>query len=240
MQAFFDADVIDVELLYENAILAGNFQQAAKINTRYILSESNSATEGMQMLKEWSWCKLDKRNIKDLGSRQRIRLSTFPPISTIEYVWNTILRRWRWVWLIEYLDFNKAAVVSELQAKFDYKPSPYKHYESVFTRLYQGFILPEKFGVDKRKVHFSRLIISKQMTRDEALEGLKGIPYSSEEALEADKTYFVKKMGCTRAQLDEYIRRPRRPHTDFASESRFFDACIRLQSLLAAGNERQG
>jgi hypothetical protein len=240
MQAFFDADVIDVELLYDNAMLAVNFQQAAKISTRYILSGSNNATEGMHMPKEWSWCKMDKRNIKDLGSRQQIRLRTFPAISTVEYVWNTIVRRRRWVWFLDYLDFNKAEALAELQAKFDYKPYPYKHYESVFTRLYQGYILPEKFGVDKRKLHFSSLIISKQMTREEGLKGLECIPYASEEALEADKTYFVKKMGWTRAQLDEYIRRPRRSHTDFASESRLFDACTRLRQLLTGSKGRQG
>jgi N-acetyl sugar amidotransferase len=240
MQAFFDADVIDVELLYDNAMLAVNFQQATKINTRYILSGSNNATEGMYLPKAWAWCKMDKRNIKDLGSRQRIRLRTFPAIGTVGYVWNTIVRRRRWVWFLDYLDFNKAEVLAELQAKFDYKPYPYKHYESVFTRFYQGYILPEKFGVDKRKLHFSSLIISNQMTREEALEGLRGIPYSSEKALEADKTYFLKKMGWTRVQLDEYIRRPRRPHTDFASESQLFDACTRFRKLLTGSKGRQG
>jgi N-acetyl sugar amidotransferase len=239
MQAFFDADVIDVELLYDNAMLAVNFQQATKINTRYILSGSNNSSEGMQMPKDWSWCKMDKRNIKDLGARQHIRLRTFPAIGTVEYVWNTIVRRRRWVWFPDYVDSNKAEVIAELQAKFDYKPYPYKHYESVFTRLYQGYILPEKFGVDKRKLHFSSLIVSNQLTREEALEGLKGIPYLSEEALEADKTYFVKKMGWTKAQLDDYIRRPRRPHTDFASELNLFNACIRLRKILTGSKGRQ-
>lgn len=240
MQAFFDADVIDVELLYDNAMLAVNFQQATKINTRYILSGANNATEGMGLPKAWAWCKMDKRNIKDLGSRQRIRLRTFPAIGTIEYVWNIIVRRRRWVWFLDYLDFNKAEALAELQAKFDYKPYPYKHYESVFTRFYQGFILPEKFGVDKRKLHFSNLIMSNQMTREEALEGLRGIPYASEAALEADKTYFLKKMGWTRAQLDEYIRRPRRSHADFASEAQLFYACTRLRKLLTGSKGRQG
>jgi len=239
MQAFFDADVIDVELLYDNAMFAVNFQQAAKINTRYILSGSNNATEGMQMPKAWSWCKMDKRNIKDLGSRQRIRLSTFPAIGTVQFVWNTIVRRRRWVWFLDYLDFNKAEAVTELQAKFDYKPYPYKHYESVFTRFYQGYILPEKFGVDKRKLHFSSLIVSNQMTREEAIERLKSLPYSSKEALEADKAYFVKKMAWTRSQLDEYIRRPARPHADFASESQLFDACVRLRVLLTGRKGRK-
>jgi len=240
MQAFFDADVIDIELLYDNAMLAVNYRQAMRIGTRYILSGTNNATEGMRMPAEWSWCKLDKRNIKALGATEGIRLKTFPAIGTLGYVWYSIVRRLRWVWLLDYLGYNKSAALAELQSSFGYKPYPYKHYESVFTRFYQGFILPRKFGVDKRRLHFSSMIVSGQMTREQALEGLEGIPYPSEDALEADKTYFVKKMGWTRSQLDDYIQRPPRPHTNHASESRLFEACVRARKLLTGSAGRQG
>jgi len=240
MQAFFDADVIDIELLYDNAMLAVNCQQAHRIGTRSILSGTNHATEGLRMPSDWYWCKLDRRNIRALGARNGIRLKTFPAIGTARYVWSTVVRRLCWVWFLDYLDYNKSQAVAELQAGFAYKPYPYKHYESVFTRFYQGYILPEKFGVDKRRVHFSSLIISNQMTREQAMEGLKGMPYPSEEALEADKTYFVKKMGWTRAQLDDYIRRPAKAHSDFPSESGLFDACVRLRKMLTGSGDRQG
>jgi N-acetyl sugar amidotransferase len=240
MQAFFDADVIDVELLYDNAMLAVNIRQARRIGVRSIVSGSNSATEGLRMPADWSWCKLDKRNIRALGAREGIRLRTFPAIGTLDYAWNTVIRRLRWIWFLDYLDYNKSEAVAELQAQFGYKPYPYKHYESVFTRFYQGYILPEKFGVDKRKVHFSSLIVSGQMTRREAIEGLVGIPYPSAEALEADKAYFVKKMGWTRSQLDDYIRRPAKPHSEFGSEVGLFDACIRIRKLLTGNASRVG
>ena len=240
MQAFFDADVIDVELLYDNAMLAVNCRQAMRLGTRYILSGTNNATEVMRMPAEWSWCKLDKRNIKALGATEGIRLRTFPAIGTLGYVWYTAVRRLRWVWFLDYLDYNKSAALAELQSACGYKPYPYKHYESVFTRFYQGYILPQKFGVDKRRLHFSSMIVSGQMTREQALEGLEGIPYPSEDALEADKTYFVKKMGWTRSQLDDYIQRPPRPHTNHASESRLFEACVRARKLLTGSAGRQG
>jgi len=240
MQAFFDADVIDIELLYDNAMLAVNCQQAHRIGTRAILSGTNHATEGLRMPSDWYWCKLDRRNIRALGARNGIRLKTFPAIGTARYVWSTVVRRLCWVWFLDYLDYNKSEAIAELQAGFAYKPYPYKHYESVFTRFYQGYILPEKFGVDKRRVHFSSLIISNQMTREQAMEGLKGMPYPSEEALEADKTYFVKKMGWTRAQLDDYIRRPAKAHSDFPSESGLFDACVRIRKMLTGSGGRQG
>jgi N-acetyl sugar amidotransferase len=240
MQAFFDADVIDVELLYDNAMLAVNCRQAMRIGTRHILSGMNSATEGIRMPAEWSWCKFDKRNIKALGAAEGIRLRTFPAIGTLGHVWYTVVRRLRWEWFLDFIDFNKLAALEELQSSFGYKPYPYKHYESVFTRFYQGYILPEKFGVDKRRVHFSSLIVSGQMTREQALEGLRGIPYSSEDALEADKAYFVKKMGWNRVQLDEYIRRPPRSHAAYASESGLFEACVRARKWLTGSAGRRG
>lgn len=233
MQGFFDADVIDIELLYDNAMLAVNYQQALRHQTRFMLSGTNSVTEGMTMPREWSWCKMDKRNIVHLGNRNGVRMRTFPSISTLGHIWNGSVRRREWVWYLDYLPYNKAAAVEELQKHYSYKPYPYKHYESIFTRFYQGYILPEKFGVDKRRLHLSSLIISGQMTRGEAVEVIKGIPYASKEALEADKLYFLKKMGWTITQLDDYIQRPSKPHDDYRSEAWFFNLCRNLRDRLA-------
>jgi len=233
MQGFFDADVIDIELLYDNAMLAVNYKLAARHKTKFILSGSNRVTEGMTMPREWSWCKMDKRNILHLGHRSGVRLRTFPAISSLGYIWNSAIRGRKWIWYLDYLQYKKDLAVKTLQEKFGYKPYPYKHYESVFTRFYQGFILPEKFGVDKRRVHLSSLIMSGQITRDEALQMLVGIPYASEDALEADKVYFVKKMGWTPSQLAEYIRRPGRPHDNYQSEAWFFELCRGLRDRFA-------
>jgi len=109
-----------------------------------------------------------------------------------------------------------------LQRDYGYKPYPYKHYESIFTRFYQGYILPRKFGVDKRRVHLSSLIIGGEMSRDEALTMVAGIPYPSQQDLDADIAYFLKKMNWTKAQLDAYISRPGQPHDRYGSEAVMF------------------
>jgi N-acetyl sugar amidotransferase len=223
MQAFFDSDVIDVELLYDNAMLAVNFQQAARYNVNYILTGSNLATEGMRIPESWNWFKYDKRNIKAIARHfGRVRIKTFPAIGTFGRMWHEAIRRRRWIAFLNYLPYNKAEALVVLQRDYGYKPYLYKHYESVFTRFYQGYILPAKFGVDKRRFHLSALIMSKQMTRDDALQALCGIPYASERALAEDKEYFLKKMGWTREQLDDYIHRPPQPHTNYASEKRLY------------------
>lgn len=229
MQAFFDADVIDIELLYDNAMLAVNYQLAQKYNTRYILSGSNQLTEGMRMPHNWNWLKFDKKNIKAIGHLfQHIKINTFPAIGTLHYIYYTFIRQIQWVPFLDYVSYNKREAQIALQQKVDYKPYPYKHYESIFTRFYQGFLLPKKFGVDKRKIHFSTLIVSGQMTRHDALLDLEKIPYTSEHVLEEDKAYFLKKMKWTPEDLENYLGRASKRHDEYPCEKPFYNFCFKI------------
>lgn len=224
MQAFFDAGVIDVELLYDNAMLAVNYQQAHKQGVHYMLSGANMATEGMPMAKGWNWFKMDKRNIYAIARTfGRVRIETFPALGILDYLYYECVGRIHWLQFLDFLPFNKFEALTELEAHFGYKRYPFKHYESVFTRFYQGYILPRKFGVDKRLLHLSTLIVSGQMTRDEALKGLAGIPYPSEREQEEDIAYFLKKMGWSRQELADYLARPEVPHDAYPSEKPLWD-----------------
>lgn len=229
MQAFFDADVIDVELLYDNAMLAVNYQQAAKYNIKFILSGANQATEGMKMPREWNWLKFDKRHIKALAKRGGVsQLETFPTIGTLDFIWFEFVRKIHWATFLDYFNFNKNAAMEILQRDYGYKPYPYKHYESIFTRFYQGYILPNKFLVDKRRLHLSTLIVSGQMNRDDALKDLKGVPYPSMEALEEDKRYFLKKMGWSQEKLSSYIVGAPVKHSEYPSEKPVWDYLLSI------------
>jgi N-acetyl sugar amidotransferase len=228
MQAFFDADVIDLELLYDNAMLAVNYRQAARAGLRNILSGTNRATEGLEIPSTWTWNKFDRRNILALAQRGGVSLRTFPSIGTFGAAWYLLARRTKWVWFLDYLPYRKADAIEVLQRDFGYKPYPYKHYESIFTRFYQGYILPRKFGIDKRRVHLSTLVISGELTRAEAVALMQSIPYPCQEDLETDIAYFLKKMNWTRAQLDDYLARPPQPHDRYGSEAATFRTCLAL------------
>ncbi|MBT5632665.1 MAG: N-acetyl sugar amidotransferase [Nitrospina sp.] len=235
MQAFFDADVIDVELLYDNAMLAVNYQQSAEHGIKYILAGSNQATEGMRLPKGWTWLKFDKRNIKSIGNRfGNTRLKTFPSIGTLEFVYYEFVRKIRWIPFLDNFEYNKLEATDILKHEFGYKPYPFKHYESIFTRFFQGYILPNKFKVDKRRVHLGTLVTSGQMTREQAISGLEGIAYPSERALEDDKIYFTKKMGWTLQKLQDYINRPPKHHAVYPSEKMFWDALIKTYRTFKA------
>lgn len=226
MEAFFAADVIDVELLYDNACLAVNFEAAGRHGMKHILAGTNVATEGMRMPPGWNWLKYDKRNIKAISKRfGGPSLRTFPSVGTLDFV-RFHLSGIRWISFLDLFDYRKRDALQSLQGRFGYKPYPFKHYESVFTRFYQGFILPTKFGIDKRRLHLSTLVMNGEMTRDEAFAALEGIPYESEKLLRADTTYFLKKMGWNREKLDEYLARPGKPHDAYPTEKPLWDRAL--------------
>lgn len=230
MQAFFDADVIDVELLYDNAMLAVNYQMAAKNQLKYILAGTNQSTEGMEMPSDWNWYKKDKKNLKAIASKfGGVKLASFPSIDTLSYNWYHRIKGIEWNSFLDYVEYNKEACIQNLEKNYGYKRYPYKHYESVFTRFYQGYILPEKFGVDKRRIHLSTLIISGQMEREEALTQLKQIPYPSEQELEEDKSYFLKKMGWDKKDLESYLKRERVEHSKYGSEMSYLSVLSRTK-----------
>jgi N-acetyl sugar amidotransferase len=236
MQAFFDADVVDVELLYDNAMYAVNYQQAAKHKVKHILAGTNQATEGMHVPDEWNWFKFDKRNIKSIGKRfGDIRLNTFPSLGTIEFIYYEFIKKIRWVPFLDNFEYNKLETIETLKQEFGFKSYPFKHYESIFTRFYQGYILPNKFKIDKRRVHLGALVISGQMTREQALSGIDGIAYPSERSLEDDKIYFSKKMGWTLQQLQDYINRPPKAHLEYPSERFLWNGLAKIYKTCIAG-----
>ena len=228
MQSFFDADVLDVELLYDNAMLAVNYNQAKKYGIKYILAGSNNVTEGLAIPNGWNWFKYDRKNIKSIARKfGNIKLKTFPSIGTLGYIWNKVFCGINWVPFLDYQEYNKFEAIEVLKRDYNFKPYPFKHYESIFTRFYQGYILPEKFGVDKRRVHLSTLIIAGQISREEALKEIIGIPYDSTQSLNDDKLYFLKKMNWTINQLNEYISRPEKSHLLYPSEKHLWDFLLK-------------
>lgn len=233
MQSFFDSDVVDVELLYDNAMLATNYNLAKKFGVKYILGGTNVATEGMKMPSNWNWFKYDKKNIKNIAKRfGNHKLVTFPSIGIWEYLHCEYFLRIKWVSFLDYLEYNKNEAINSLSANFKYKPYPYKHYESVFTRFYQGYILPKKFGIDKRKLHLSTLVVNGILDRDDGLNDLKKIPYPSQEELNSDIDYFLKKMQWEKNDLKKYLDRKRIEHNFYPSSKFLWESLKKINKVL--------
>lgn len=233
MQAFFDSDVIDIELLYDNAMLAVNYQQAHAHSIKYILAGTNQATEGMEIPPTWNWFKFDKKNIKAIAEKfGQTKLNSFPSIGTMDVIYYENFRRTKWISFLDYIHYQKSEALDILEKNFSYKRYPYKHYESIFTRFYQGYILPAKFRVDKRRVHLSTLIISGQLKRSEALIDLEKSPYPDAESLENDIQYFLKKMQWTQEELSSYLRRPPIKHSEYSSEKALWEQMMSKKQFI--------
>tara|TARA_B100001123_G_C14561183_1_gene730332 strand:- start:65 stop:490 length:426 start_codon:yes stop_codon:yes gene_type:complete len=129
------------------------------------------------------------------------------------------------------MPYNRDEAISELEEKCGYRPYGRKHGESLFTRFFQNYYLPEKFGFDKRRPHLSSLIVSGQMTREEAMAELEEPLYTNEE-LELDKEFFCKKLGISTDELAFYMSQPNKHYTDYANWDAYYSGMKRVQAGL--------
>lgn len=215
-RAYLRAGVIDIEALTDHAIAATLFQVARKFKVRYILSGEHFATEG-QLPSAWIHNKLDHLNILGIHMRfGEIPIPSFPLMSYYRYRWGQGGKAPVSIPILNYVPYQKEAVKQRLRAELGWQDYGGKHHESVFTRFYQSYILPKKFGVDKRKSHLSTLICAGQLSRAEALEEL-GKPICPPELLEKDKRFVLKKLGFTEEEFDYYMEQPPVPHLAYPS-----------------------
>lgn len=222
LQAFLQSDVVDIELLYDNAMLSVNYRLANRFGIKWILGGMNTSTEGVRMPLNWSWFKFDTLNIKDILKKNGCNnWTSFPFISPIDFLYYKKIKEIKWVSLLDTIDYDKEATLSLLEGKYGYKRYPYKHYESILTRFYQAEILTKKFKIDKRHVHLSSLIKSNQITRNEAIVTLKKPPYENEFERLRDRKYFMKKMNWTMFDLDSYLERPPVNHDHYRTYTNY-------------------
>ncbi len=227
--AYFRASVLDIEVPTDQLIVATLYKIAKENSIKYILSGNNFRTEFM--LPE-SWClrrKLDRTNLTNIHKAYgEVRLKKFPKIGVKE-LYRYKRQGIRLVTFFDKIDFNLIEVKKMLKKELNWNDYAGKHFESIFTRFYQGYILPKKFNIDKRKAHLSSLICSKQMTREEALEELNKPTYD-EEVQKQDKEYVLKKWGISEDEFEEVMRKPVVSHDEFGYDKT--PVSIRLMNKL--------
>lgn len=229
--AFLRASTPDSEIPTDHAIVSVLYQQAKQHGVRFILSGCNVRTES-HLPPSWSRGHSDWRYIKELQKQFGTRpLKTFPHRGMVDLVWDT--RTIQWIDILNYLDYKKADALRVLQDELGWQYYGGKHYESIYTRFYQGYILPKKFGFDKRKMHLSSLICSGEITRAEALAELEKPTYP--EAMQAeDREYVIKKLGITEADFDDIMSAQPKRFQDYRSyeNSRFVRLARRVRAAL--------
>ncbi|MBT9585554.1 N-acetyl sugar amidotransferase [bacterium] len=215
--AYLRASVVDIEVLTDHAILAILFRQAVERKVKYIINGCNVQTENIL---PWSWVhpKGDHVNIRAIHKAySKVPLKTFPLLDFKLKSYGDRFKPVKHLPILNYLDYNKEEVKSQITEQLGWCDYGGKHYESVWTRFYQGYILPKKFRIDKRKSHLSSLIFDGQLTKEAAQRELE-TPIYDPTQFNLDYDFVLKKLELTQSQFEEIMRQPRRSHYEFDYE----------------------
>jgi N-acetyl sugar amidotransferase len=216
--AFFKAQVPHVDTPQDHAIFAALYNFAAKNRFKYVLTGANYATECVREPLEWHYHASDLRQIKDIHRRFGQRpLNTFPLADIFKFkLYYRFIKRVRVVKPLNYVRYNKEEAMQELIERFGWQKYAHKHYESRFTRFYEGYWLPKKFGYDKRRAHFSSVILTNQMSREEALKRIAQPAYD-ERTMAQDFEYVAVKLDLTVPELQKIMDGENKTYRDYKS-----------------------
>lgn len=231
--AFFKAGVPHLDTPQDHAFFAGLYNFAARNEAKYILTGANYSTECVREPLEWHYHASDLRQLKDIHRRFGTRpLKKFPLAGIFKFkIYYRFVKGVQVVKPLNYVPYVKEAAMQELIDRFGWQRYAHKHYESRFTRFYEGFWLPTRFGYDKRRAHFSSLILTGQLSRQEALERVARPAYD-EETVAQDFEYIATKLGLTVPELRGLLEAPRRTYRDYKNDMAPIELGTRVLRLL--------
>ncbi|MBD3814018.1 MAG: N-acetyl sugar amidotransferase [Betaproteobacteria bacterium] len=237
--AFFKSGVPHIDTPQDHAFFATMYRFAAKHGIKHILTGANYSTECVRNPMEWMYYQSDSIQLRDIHRRYgTMPLRRFPVTSILWHkLWLPYVRGIKVVRPLNEIPYVQKEARAFLMERFGWQPYPQKHFESRFTRFYESYWLPERFGYDVRKVQYSSLILTGQMTREEALERLKAPSY--DKATIASEIEFVaSKLDISVDELNGYMALPKRSFRDFRSQQHVYKMGARAMRLL--GMERGG
>ena len=234
-RAFFKSGVPHVDAPQDHAFFATMYKFAEEHNVKYILTGANLSTECVRNPIEWMYYQSDSVQLRDIHSKFGKRpLVNYPVTSILRHkIYLPYIKRIKVVRPLNYVPYIKNEAMQLLQDKFGWKPYPQKHFESRFTRFY------ERFGYDTRKVQYSSLILTGQMSREEALEKLKKPAYDPE-TIDHDIEYVATKLGITVDELNSYMDLPKKNYKDYQSQETIYNVGAKVMKLfgLEVGGKR--
>ena len=237
--SFFKAGVPHIDTPQDHAFFATMYNFASKYKVKYILTGANYSTECIRNPIEWMYYQSDSIQIRDIQKKFGTKELKKYPLTKI--LWHKIylpyIKGIKVLKPLNNVPYIKTEAMKLLQDKFGWQPYPQKHFESRFTKFYESYWLPKKFGYDVRKVQFSSLILTGQMTREEALEKLKTLPYD-ESTIHQDFEFIANKLGISIDELQTYFDAPNKTYKDFASQEGMYKIGSKLFKLL--GLEKAG
>ncbi|MGK0138562.1 MAG: N-acetyl sugar amidotransferase [Algoriphagus sp.] len=240
-RAFFRSGVPHIDTPQDHSFFATMYKFANKYKIKHILTGANYSTECIRNPKEWMYFQSDSRQIRDIHNQFGEKpLRNFQLTSILWHkVYLPYFKNIKVVTPLNNMPYIKAEAVELLKTKFGWQEYPQKHFESRFTRFYESYWLPEKFGFDVRKVQFSSLILTGQMSREEAIESLKKKPYD-EENIHHDFEYVANKLDMTVKELKDCFNSENKTYKDYKNQESIYNVGAKVMRGLglAKGGKR--
>lgn len=222
--AWFKSGTPHLDIAQDHAYFATMFHFARKHKINTILNGGNISTEGIRNPLDWIYYGTDMSLINDIRKRFSTNKMKTYPWSSIYYhkIYLKYFKKIEVLRPLNYMPYNKKMAIEILAKEYDWTPYPQKHFESRFTKFYEGYWMPTRFGYDTRRVQFSSLIVTNQMTREEALDELNKLPYNPE-TINEDKQYIANKLGISYEELMKYHAMEKKWWFDYKNEKKIFD-----------------
>ncbi len=235
--AFFKSGLPHIDIPQDHAFVATLYKFADKYNIKYILNGGNISTECVRNPMEWLYYGTDMVHLNDIISRYcTIKLKTYPFSSIFKHkFYLRYIRGVKVVRPLNYMPYVKSDALKLLEKEYNWKPYPQKHFESRFTKFYEGYWLPERFGFDTRRVQYSSLILTGQMKRDDAIESLKKPAYDPD-TIQDEFNYIATKLGISVEELRSYFTMEKKFYWDYKNLESVFVTGAKI--LKAIGAER--
>lgn len=237
--AFLRAGIPDQDLVQDAAFFSGLYKFARQHGIKHIITGSNFSTECCREPEEWGgYLGIDKRLFGDIWKQHgEGQLKTFPLTDILIYkVWYQKILGMKVHHPLNLVPYVKQEAEEELGRLYGWRSFKHKHHESRFTRFYEDYWLPRRFGFEKRRAHFSSLIMTGQMTREAALERIAS-PEMDEHFLEQEFEYVAHKLGLTVDELRVLFESPKKTYRDYKNKRWIIDSGASL--LRALGLEKR-
>jgi len=231
--SFLKASTPDSEIPSDHAIFAVLFERASKNGVKYIVSGTNYATESI-LPAAWSQGFLDWKYISSIQKRfGKHKLKSFPKRTRFKDRIYKRIKKIEVINILDYYDYVKKDAMQEIKYKLNWREYGGKHHESKYTKFFQAYILPTKFGFDKRRSHLSSLICSGQITRPEALKEIEKDVYPENE-LKTDIDFVISKFGITKEEFDRIMKASPKKFSDYPSyaNSTYLKIIKKIKSLI--------
>ncbi len=231
--AFFKSGLPGIDIPQDHAFVATLYNYAYKYNIKYILNGGNISTECVRNPLEFFYYGTDMRQIKDIRNKfGKSKMKTYPFSSVLRHkFFLKYIKRISVIKPLDLMPYVKKDALNLLQKTYNWKPYPQKHFESRFTKFFESYWLPERFGFDTRRVQFSSLILTNQMKRSEAIEKLKKPAYNPA-TIDEEFQYIANKLEISKEELLSYFHLPKKFYWDYDNQEFMFNIGAKILQFI--------